>query len=75
MKLKSYHFDCGDSTRGPVGFCGSVRARSKREAVRELRRALSEALGPFGEIAVSSVSRSIEYLNLYLTPENIRVAE
>lgn len=34
---KSYHFDCGNSTAGPIGFCARVTALDKQRAVELLR--------------------------------------
>lgn len=73
--MKDYHFSCGDSTWGSVGVAGSVRARGRAEALRKVRRALSEAAGPFGEIPVRSSLGSVGYVNIYVAPENIRVRD
>lgn len=70
--MKTYHFSCGDSTHGPVGLAGSVPARTKREAVRKLRRALGELIGSFGEIKVPTQTGVLTYLNVYINPQNIR---
>ena len=73
--MKNYHFSCDGSTRGAVGLAGSIRARSRAEALRKLRRALGELIGPFGETPVRSPDRSVEYVNVYVSPENIRVTD
>lgn len=36
-KLKEYHFSCGNSSRNTVGFCATVKAHSKAEAVTILQ--------------------------------------
>ncbi len=73
--MRNYHFSCGDSTHGPVGLAGSVRARTKSEALLKVRRALSKAVGPYGEVAVPSRGASLNYLNVYLSPQNIRATD
>lgn len=40
--MKSYHFDCGDSNNGPIGFCARIDAESKAEAVKRLRELLEQ---------------------------------
>ena len=39
-KVREYHFSAGNSNRGPVGFCATVKARSKAEAVEILSSAM-----------------------------------
>lgn len=67
-EVKAFHFDCGNSTTGPVGFCAVVRAESKEEAKATLRAALpGEA-----RIHVDPVAfPEIEYVNVYFSPGNI----
>lgn len=69
--MKSYHFSCGDSTQGPVGLCARVSAKTKTEAVKKLRRALERGTGVVGELPVQFKERDIEYINVYISPENI----
>lgn len=69
--MKDFHFSCGNSTRGAVGLAGSVRARSKAEALRKLRHVLRQHIGPFGEVAIPLPRDFAGYANLYITPENI----
>lgn len=38
--MKEYHFSFGDSNSGPVGYCAGIRASSKAEAVKRLRKHL-----------------------------------
>lgn len=38
--MTSYHFNCGNSTDGHIGFCASIRAKSPEEAVKILKAAL-----------------------------------
>ncbi len=69
--MKTYHFSCGDSTHGAVGLAGSVRARTKREALLSVRHALGNLVGSCGEVALHARGGSFIYVNVYITPENI----
>jgi len=73
--VRSYHFSCGDSAQGPLGLCARVAANSKQDALRKLRRALSDSTGAAGEINVAVASRKIEYIEFYVSPHNIRLAD
>lgn len=75
-KLRSYHFDFGDSRgglHGQVGFCARVLARSKKDAVRILRQALPEQvkIHPTG---TGSDNARIEYIEAYFHTESITPA-
>lgn len=41
-KLKSFHFNVGNSSDGPIGFCARVKAKTKEEATELLCNALEE---------------------------------
>lgn len=76
-KLKKYHFDLGDSNEGPVGFCASVYAYSKTEALRLLCQALPEAedvrLAPDHE---SDGRRpGVDYISFYTNDAYIRTED
>ena len=73
--VKSYHFSCGNSTNGAVGLAGSVRARSRTEALRRIRRALSEIVGPCNEIPIRLPGVPLVYVNVYVSSENIHIAD
>ena len=72
--LQSHHFDCGDSSDGPIGFCGRIQATDKDEALEILRDVLPDELRitPVGEDA--NYAR-VEYLEIYLSPENVTIHE
>jgi hypothetical protein len=60
MKLYDYHFDCGNSTKGAIGFCAEVRARNITEAVKLLNNALPK------EAKITPVNcEGIGYINVY----------
>lgn len=73
--MRRYHLSCGDSTRGPVGLCGTVLAPNKRQALVVFRRALEAATGEFGEVPVQTVRPEVEYINVYIAAGNIRINE
>jgi len=59
--MKMFHFDLGNSTTGPVGISGAIRAESKQEAVDELREKLAHLIdGQSLEI------EGIEYVRAYV---------
>jgi hypothetical protein len=73
--MRSYHFSCGDSAQGPVGLCARVSANSKEGALRKLRRALSDHSGGAGEVKIVVASLDIEYVEFYVSPSNISLAD
>lgn len=64
-RLRAYHFDLGDSTDGPVGFCAVVLAKSKGEALKLLQKRLTD-IGDKLEIIVDEAR--IEYIAIYFNP-------
>ena len=73
--MRKYHLSCGDSSRGPVGLCGTVLAPNKRQALVVFRRALQNGTGAFGEVPVQTEDPGVEYINVYITARNIRIKE
>lgn len=69
--MKSFHFSCGDSTDGPIGFCARVQAEDVNDAVQKLK----DALGWLRELDAKKASGmgnpAIEYLEIYFNPEAI----
>ena len=69
--MNSYHFDIGNSSTGPLGFCARVTASSKEEAVKRLRERFSSdncehEIGKQG-------TRSGEYYCVYFNTDAITV--
>lgn len=66
--LMSFHFDMGDSTRGPVGVCARVVARSRERALEILKASLPETI----EISIETDHKllkddeRVEYINVYM---------
>ena len=73
--MKSYRLSCGDSTQGPVGLCACVLADTKEEALAKLQHALENSTGALGEIRVQTGHEGVQYINVYISPENINVSE
>jgi len=73
--MRRYHLSCGNSTRGSIGLCGSVRAPNRKEALLAIQRALASSVGQCSEIPIRAVGRAVEYLNVYISPENISLAD
>lgn len=65
----TFHFSCGDSTIGTIGFCCRITAESPQEALRILQAALPT------ELEVATDDDRIEYLNVYFSAENLRVGD
>ena len=76
--MKSYHFDVGDSGKGPIGFCARVRAKSKAGAVAALRAALAQAAGchmVYEARRGDTHLPGIEYIQVYFGAKNIAVRD
>jgi hypothetical protein len=67
----SYHFDLGDSTNGPIGFCARIKADSEEEALR----ILTEALPLEHEIETDPEVKGVEYITVYFNPYAIHVTD
>lgn len=70
-KLKSYHFNLGNSSNGPIGFCARVWATSRAAAVKQLRAWIEEGNNE-AEVVVHKEPlespHSIEYVTVYFNP-------
>jgi hypothetical protein len=64
-----YHFDLGDSTSGPIGFCATVTAPDSDTAVAILRDRLLMLSGENCDIDL--LDNGIDYIAVYLGPLNI----
>lgn len=81
-KLTSYHFDCGNSNTGPVGFCARVRAESREEALTLLQEAIAQSEFDLTEKVAAILAddselaeHAIEYLNVYFNAVNIALED
>jgi hypothetical protein len=68
-KRKVYHFSCGDSGKGPVGFAARVIATSKQAALATLSEALWEHFEAIRD------EDDIEYLTFYCNPDYVSVKD
>ncbi len=72
LPKNTYHFDVGNSTTGPIGFCAEVQAATKQEAVKLLRDVLEQheeqAMIPAGESLGG-------YLSIYLNGDKVSVKD
>lgn len=74
-QLRSYHFDCGNSATGPVGFCARVKAYSKKEALEILQSAMPQEYetGIAENDDNGDKESRIEYFNFYLNSASVKV--
>jgi hypothetical protein len=73
-KLTSFHFDLGDSVKGPVGYCARVVAETPEDALERLRGWI-DALNAEIETELGDDVRAEEYLTLYLNPGAVAVTD
>jgi len=66
-RLTRYHFDCGNSNTGHIGFCASIRATSREEATKILHEAVPESISvrPYDD------HPAVEYIEVYIATENV----
>jgi len=68
--MPKYHFDCGDSNDGHIGFCAVIEAGTDVDACAILRAALPE------EQAIPCPDYpEVEYINVYFNADAINVAD
>ena len=63
-KKRSYHFDLGNSSSGPVGFCARIVATSKKEAVEKLIAAMPDER----MIEHDDAETGVDYFAVYFNP-------
>lgn len=68
--LPEFHFDLGDSSVGPIGFCASLHAVDTADAVELLRRTLPSevTIEPCGS---PEDNARITYIQAYLNPDAV----
>ncbi len=73
-QLQSYHFDVGNSTSGPIGFCARVNARSRAHALELLRKALPTDLEIVkDDYAADGVG--IQYIAVYVNEDYVKASD
>jgi hypothetical protein len=75
-QVNSYHFDLGNSTRGPIGYCARINAETKEGAVLKLKETLT-ALGDIEELDITrlcfpNLQGEGEYVTIYFNREAIQ---
>jgi hypothetical protein len=73
-KKFSFHFSCGNSTDGPIGFCGRVEGETKEEALEIMKKVLPREviIRPYGS---NEDNGKVEYIEAYITPENMTLED
>ena len=69
--MNSYHFSLGNTAEGAVGFCATVTAESKEEALARLLEALPAEV----EYKTRDLNGAGEYINFYVNPDAITVSD
>jgi hypothetical protein len=64
-RLKNYHFDVGNSTKGSIGMCLRVQAHSKKEAVKIANDHLDANQNGI-DVPEGDGNTEIEYCEVYL---------
>lgn len=67
--MKSYHFDIGNSSTGPLGLCGRIKAETKEEALYIFRN----RLWAFTEGLNVGEDNDEGYIEVYFNPDHITV--
>lgn len=72
--MKSFHFDLGNSTKGPIGFCAVVKAKTEKEALALLKAALPTdvKIDPCGTDEQNS---AVEYIEVYFNDKAITLKD
>jgi hypothetical protein len=73
-ELLSFHFDCGNSNDGHIGFCGRVKALTKEGALAIMKRVLPTevTIHPVGD---DKDNEQVEYIEIYISPDNITLKQ
>jgi hypothetical protein len=71
--MKSFHFDLGNSNKGPVGFCARVRANSREEALGVLQGVLPVEHELSLGFSPGPKAPAVEYITVYFNPNAVTV--
>ena len=73
-KHKQFHFSAGDSSKGSIGFCAVIRAKSKDDAVALLKRVLPDSIKvhPAGD---DKDNAAVEYIEVYINAKAVTVKD
>lgn len=72
--MKSFHFDLGNSTKGPVGYCAVIKAETEKEALEILKAVLptDEKIQPCG---TDEQNAAVEYIEVYFNDKAITLKD
>lgn len=70
-KIRSFHFDVGNSDTGPIGLCARIQARTRSGAAAKLRRCLPREIAVRGASEEDADNEAVEYIRVYLNPDII----
>jgi hypothetical protein len=77
-KLKSYLFDLGNSTDGPIGYCTRIEAESAAKAVEQLKEIIADLNREYdlakGAGLRGDPSRRVEYFVVYFNAQMVSEA-
>lgn len=73
--MPSFLFSAGNSSEGPIGICARVKAETPEGALKLLQDALYESAYPEIEISLHDEGGPVEYVNIYLNPERLKVED
>jgi hypothetical protein len=71
--MKSFHFDLGNSSEGPVGFCAVVKARTREDALALLKEALPSEQLVSDPYADADERGEVEYIQVYFNENAVTV--
>jgi len=69
--VNRYHFSLGDSSNGSVGFCASILANTKEEALKILQ----EDLPIEYELDSARFGQKVDYIAVYFNPDEITIED
>ena len=70
MALQRYHFDLGNSNKGPIGYCAAVWAENAEQAIEVLKTKLPNETEVYTP-GQSKNSPWVEYINVYFNDDAI----
>ncbi len=73
-KDKSFHFDLGNSSPGPVGYCARVIAATSAEALQKLKNAMPDEV-EIHKCIDRTEHPDIQYITVYFNPAALRIRD
>ena len=64
MTTCHYHFSAGTSSKGTIGFCATIKAESKADAIRRLQELMPQEL----EVRIHGLTGD-EYVSVYFNTD------